>query len=164
MKPAAAIRLRAASAAPGQCVKGTWVCAGSVVVCANAGVPTNETCDNADNDCDGTVDNIPTVGGPCVAAGSCSGTLSATRLKSSSSASPTAPPESRSATASTTTATARSTRLKTSASTTSGTARLATRRRPVTTSRRASPASTCARTGRWPARARCTASITRCAT
>ncbi|HXK18952.1 MAG TPA: MopE-related protein [Polyangiaceae bacterium] len=59
----------------GQCVKGTWVCAGSVVVCANAGVPTNETCDNADNDCDGTIDNIPTLGGPCVAPGSCSGTL-----------------------------------------------------------------------------------------
>jgi MYXO-CTERM domain-containing protein len=59
----------------GQCVKGTWVCAGSVVVCANAGSPTNETCDNADNDCDGTIDNIPTVGGPCVAPGSCAGTL-----------------------------------------------------------------------------------------
>mgnify|MGYP001598706531 CR=1 FL=1 len=59
----------------GQCKKGTWVCAGTVVVCANAGVPSNETCDNEDNDCDGVVDNITTVGGPCVAPGGCSGTL-----------------------------------------------------------------------------------------
>jgi MYXO-CTERM domain-containing protein len=59
----------------GQCQKGTWVCAGTVVVCANAGAPSNETCDNQDNDCDGVVDNIITVGGPCVAPGGCSGTL-----------------------------------------------------------------------------------------
>jgi hypothetical protein len=59
----------------GQCQKGTWVCAGSVVVCANAGQPSNETCDNQDNDCDGVVDNIVTVGGPCVAPGGCAGKL-----------------------------------------------------------------------------------------
>jgi hypothetical protein len=59
----------------GQCNKGVWVCAGSVVFCANAGQPSNETCDNVDNDCDGVVDNIITVGGPCVAPGGCSGTL-----------------------------------------------------------------------------------------
>jgi hypothetical protein len=59
----------------GQCQKGTWVCAGNVVVCANAGQPSNETCDNQDNDCDGVVDNIVSVGGPCVAPGGCTGTL-----------------------------------------------------------------------------------------
>jgi MYXO-CTERM domain-containing protein len=59
----------------GQCQKGKFVCAGSVLVCDNAGAPSNETCDAIDNDCDGSVDNIPTVGGPCVAPGGCSGTL-----------------------------------------------------------------------------------------
>jgi MYXO-CTERM domain-containing protein len=59
----------------GQCSKGTWACAGNVVVCANAGRPSNETCDNVDNDCNGTVDNIPSVGGPCLAPGGCSGKL-----------------------------------------------------------------------------------------
>jgi MYXO-CTERM domain-containing protein len=59
----------------GQCAKGVWTCAGSVVVCANSGAPSNETCDNVDNDCDGNVDNIPNLGGPCVAPGSCSGKL-----------------------------------------------------------------------------------------
>jgi hypothetical protein len=59
----------------GQCSRGTWQCAGNVVVCANAGRASNETCDNVDNDCNGTVDNILSVGGPCVAPGGCSGTL-----------------------------------------------------------------------------------------
>lgn len=59
----------------GQCVKGAWQCAGSVVVCANSGAPSNETCDNEDNDCDGTVDNIPGLGGDCVAPGGCAGKL-----------------------------------------------------------------------------------------
>ncbi len=59
----------------GQCHKGTWVCAGSLVVCDNAGSPSNETCDNQDNDCDGQVDNIPGLGGPCVAPGGCGGVL-----------------------------------------------------------------------------------------
>ncbi|HKY35833.1 MAG TPA: MopE-related protein [Polyangiaceae bacterium] len=59
----------------GQCNKGIWQCAGSVVVCANAGRATNETCDNVDNDCNGMVDNIESVGGPCLAPGGCSGTL-----------------------------------------------------------------------------------------
>jgi hypothetical protein len=47
----------------GECFKGTWACAGSVVVCANAGHPRNETCDDLDNDCNGVVDNIPSLGG-----------------------------------------------------------------------------------------------------
>lgn len=59
----------------GQCSKGEWACAGNVVVCANAGRPTNELCDDVDNDCNAVKDDIPSLGGPCVAAGSCSGKL-----------------------------------------------------------------------------------------
>jgi MYXO-CTERM domain-containing protein len=59
----------------GECFKGTWACAGTVVVCANAGHPSNETCDDKDNDCNGVVDNIPSLGGDCKAPGGCAGTL-----------------------------------------------------------------------------------------
>src|SRR6478609_2522091 len=59
----------------GQCQKGQYVCAGNTLVCDNAGAPSNETCDNVDNDCDGEVDNIPNLGAPCKAPGGCGGKL-----------------------------------------------------------------------------------------
>ncbi len=64
----------------GECVRGLWACAGSVVVCANAGHPSNETCDNKDNDCNGMLDNIPSLGGDCVAPSGCAGTLACDSL------------------------------------------------------------------------------------
>lgn len=59
----------------GACSKGTWVCAGNLVVCDNAGTFSNELCDNIDNDCNGEVDDITNIGGDCEAPGGCSGTL-----------------------------------------------------------------------------------------
>jgi hypothetical protein len=59
----------------GQCEQGTYQCAGNVLVCANAGLPSNELCDNVDNDCNGAVDDITNIGGNCEAPGGCSGKL-----------------------------------------------------------------------------------------
>ncbi len=51
----------------GACARtGTWVCmAGGIACNATAGMPSAETCDGVDNDCDGKVDEDYLVGMPC---------------------------------------------------------------------------------------------------
>ncbi len=41
---------------PGACASGRTVCEGGLLVCGRAAAPSEETCDNVDNDCDGVVD------------------------------------------------------------------------------------------------------------
>jgi hypothetical protein len=41
----------------GRCVAGTLQCSGGVMTCTGAVLPTAETCNTVDDDCDGTVDN-----------------------------------------------------------------------------------------------------------
>ncbi|MCA9666157.1 MAG: DUF11 domain-containing protein [Myxococcales bacterium] len=56
----------ACGVAIGECRRGTFACVSGALVCQGQTGPTNETCDNRDNDCDGTVDNnIPGLGQPC---------------------------------------------------------------------------------------------------
>jgi Putative metal-binding motif len=59
----------------GQCNKGTFACVGPTVSCVNAGVPGEEACDGIDNDCNGSVDDIKTLGSPCTTLGGCPGKL-----------------------------------------------------------------------------------------
>ena len=59
----------------GQCNKGTFACVGPTVSCVNAGVPGEEACDGIDNDCNGTVDDIKTLGSNCTTLGGCPGKL-----------------------------------------------------------------------------------------
>ncbi len=50
----------------GECQSGTLVCNVGVLSCMNAVTPVQETCDNKDNDCDGTIDNNVAPMGPCI--------------------------------------------------------------------------------------------------
>ncbi|MEZ4302337.1 MAG: MopE-related protein [Polyangiaceae bacterium] len=51
---------------PGVCAAGKTACVDGALVCAGDVMATQETCDGADNDCDGTTDNnIPGTGGDC---------------------------------------------------------------------------------------------------
>ncbi len=59
----------------GQCAKGVFACAGNLVSCVNAGVPGEEACDGVDNDCNGSVDDIATLGDACTTLGGCPGVL-----------------------------------------------------------------------------------------
>jgi hypothetical protein len=55
----------------GKCVAGTQTCSnGALGTCMNAVVPVNETCANTgtDDNCDGMLDNVPTLGNACVVA------------------------------------------------------------------------------------------------
>ena len=49
----------------GICVPGTWLCQNNKKVCLPLQVPTTETCDGKDEDCDGQIDNIPDAGKAC---------------------------------------------------------------------------------------------------
>ncbi len=54
----------------GLCAQGAFSCTGGTLVCAQTVQPTSETCDNKDNDCDGTIDDGNPGGGQmCMAAG-----------------------------------------------------------------------------------------------
>jgi hypothetical protein len=59
----------------GQCNEGKYACAGGVVACIDAGVPGEEACDGIDNDCNGSVDDIKTLGQACNTLGGCPGKL-----------------------------------------------------------------------------------------
>ncbi|RYZ03211.1 MAG: hypothetical protein EOO73_28410 [Myxococcales bacterium] len=59
----------------GQCTLGTYACSGKKVVCQNAGSHGQEACDGVDNDCDGTVDDIATLGDKCTTLGGCPGKI-----------------------------------------------------------------------------------------
>jgi MYXO-CTERM domain-containing protein len=59
----------------GVCTTGTYACAGSQVVCDGGNGPSAEICDGLDNDCNGTVDDVPGKGTKCVLAGGCPGVL-----------------------------------------------------------------------------------------
>ncbi|MBK8254918.1 MAG: hypothetical protein IPK82_19950 [Polyangiaceae bacterium] len=51
---------------PGVCSQGKMTCTAGVLACTADIMPTPETCDGLDTDCDGTVDNnIPGTGGDC---------------------------------------------------------------------------------------------------
>jgi hypothetical protein len=50
----------------GECQSGTLVCNVGVLSCMGAVTPVQETCDNKDNDCDGTIDNNVAPMGPCI--------------------------------------------------------------------------------------------------
>ncbi len=50
----------------GECQSGILVCNVGVLSCMNAVTPVQETCDNKDNDCDGTIDNNVAPMGPCI--------------------------------------------------------------------------------------------------
>ena len=53
----------------GQCSNGTVTCQGAVLTCKPNLAPSAETCDNIDNDCDGTVDENNPGGGAACATG-----------------------------------------------------------------------------------------------
>jgi hypothetical protein len=59
----------------GQCTLGTYVCSGNKVICQNGGTHGQEACDGVDNDCDGTVDDIATLGSKCSTLGGCPGKI-----------------------------------------------------------------------------------------
>jgi len=59
----------------GQCNQGKYACAGGVVTCIDAGAPGEEACDGIDNDCNGSVDDIKTLGQACNTLGGCPGKL-----------------------------------------------------------------------------------------
>ncbi len=59
----------------GVCTYGAYACAGSQVVCDGAILPSPELCDGLDNDCNGTVDDVPGKGIPCILPGGCPGML-----------------------------------------------------------------------------------------
>jgi MYXO-CTERM domain-containing protein len=59
----------------GQCNQGKYACAGGVVSCIDAGAPGEEACDGIDNDCNGSVDDIKTLGQACNTLGGCPGKL-----------------------------------------------------------------------------------------
>ncbi len=65
----------------GQCNKGTYACAGGIVTCVNAGVPGEEACDGIDNDCNGSTDDIATLGSSCTTLGGCPGSLACDAAK-----------------------------------------------------------------------------------
>ncbi|MBK8255274.1 MAG: hypothetical protein IPK82_21765 [Polyangiaceae bacterium] len=52
------------STSPGVCAAGHYVCTSGALDCA-PGSPGLEACDGLDNDCDGTVDNVPNTGTMC---------------------------------------------------------------------------------------------------
>ncbi len=55
-----------ASGVPGACAGGTLQCVAGAAACVPNLLPSSETCDGVDNDCDGTVDeDIPGTGGSC---------------------------------------------------------------------------------------------------
>ena len=59
----------------GVCTEGAYVCAGSQVVCDGGIGPSAEICDNLDNDCNGSVDDVPGIGAACVLPNGCLGEL-----------------------------------------------------------------------------------------
>jgi hypothetical protein len=65
----------AGKCAVGVCTFGAYACAGSQVVCDGAILPSPELCDGLDNDCNGTVDDVPGKGIACVLPGGCPGML-----------------------------------------------------------------------------------------
>ena len=59
----------------GVCTEGAYVCAGSQVVCDGGIGPSAEICDNLDNDCNGSVDDVPGKGAACILPNGCLGEL-----------------------------------------------------------------------------------------
>ena len=57
----------------GVCTTGTYVCAGSQVVCSGGSGPGPELCDGIDNDCNGIVDDVAELGSPCTVLWGCPG-------------------------------------------------------------------------------------------